>query len=201
MIYNKNNFQIAELTPKEGKYYQNGVHVTNEYTEVTNGHYAVRVSTPKDGKEMVSEFPLLNGKEPVELEEDGCIISSKFAKAVGDAIPKNLSLPVLQNTVAVESKGDDIEFAVTDLDVTRFLRGRKIDSKFPDIDAVIHKEDGEFVISVDPDYLIKVMQQYKKMKIKTARFDFYGQNSAIKITGKDDKEQKCLSILMPVKTE
>jgi len=201
MIYNKNNFQIADLAPKEGGYYQDGVHVTNDYTEVTNGHYVVRVSTPKDGKKLVEEFPFGIGKKPVELEKNGCIISSKFAKAVSDAIPKKPTLPVLENTVTVESAKDDIEFAVTDLDVTRFLRGRKVDSKFPDIDAAIPKQNSEHVVSVNPDYLIKILQQFKKMKIETVRFDFYDENQPIKITGKDDKEQECFALLMQMKTE
>ena len=201
MIYNKNNFQIADLAPKEGKYYQNGVHVTNDYTEVTNGHYVVRISTPKDGKKMVGEFPLLNGKKPVELNDGGCVISSKFAKAVSDAIPKKPARSVLENTVTVEAAKDDIEFAVTDLDVTRFLRGRKVDDKFPDIDAVIPKQNSEHVVSINPDYLIKILQQFKKMKIETVRFDFYDENQPIKITGKDDKEQECFALLMQMKTE
>ena len=202
MIYNKNNFQIADLAPKENTHYLNGIHVTNSYTEVTDGHYAVRVSTPKDGEKMVEEFPRLGNKKPVELlEEDDCVISSKFAKAVGDAIPKNQNKPVLENTVMVEFDKENIEFAVTDLDVTRFLRGRKIDSKFPDIDTVIPTGEGKCVAGFNPDYLIKIMQQYKKMKIKTVRFDFYGENKPIKVTGKDLEGQECLSVLMAVKIE
>jgi len=202
LIYNKNNFQIADLAPNENRYYQNGIHVTNKYTEVTNGHYAVRVSTPKNAEKMVEDFPMLDNKKPVELEEDGCIISSKFAKAVGDAIPKNPNLPILENAVLVESAEDMVEFAVTDLDVTRFLRGRKIDRRFPDTNSVIPKGDGKFIISANPDYLIKILQQYKKMQIKTVRFDFYAENEPIKITGTNaDKEQECLVVLMPTKTE
>ena len=95
-----------------------------------------------------------------------------------------------------------VEFAVTDLDVTRFLRGRKIDRRFPDTNSVIPKGDGKFIISANPDYLIKILQQYKKMQIKTVRFDFYAENEPIKITGTNaDKEQECLVVLMPTKTE
>lgn len=202
MLYNKNNFQIADLAPKDARYYQNGVHITKNYTEVTNGHYAVRVSTPKDKEKIVEEFPLLEGKKPVELKEGGCVISSTFAKAVGDAIPKNQDLPVLENTVTVESGDDDVEFAVTDLEVTRFLRGKKLFGKFPNIDAAIPKEDGKFIISVNADYLIKILQQYKKMKIETVQLDFYGEDLAIKLSGTDkDKDQDCSAVLMPVKTE
>lgn len=201
MIYNKSNFQIVSLAPGKDRYHISGIHITKDYTEVTNGHYVVRVSTPVNKKEMAKEFSRLGNKKPTELKE-GCFIKSGFAKVVGDAIHKNLDAPILGNAVIVESKGDEVEFAVTDLEVTRFLKGRKGDGKYPDIDAIIPKEEGKLVISVNPDYLIKILQQYKKMNINRVRLDLYSDTQPIKITGiTPERDQECLSILMPMKTE
>ena len=45
-VFNKASLDIAKLCKTNGRYYQ-GLHITNDYTETTDGHIAIRVEAVK----------------------------------------------------------------------------------------------------------------------------------------------------------
>ena len=63
---------ITGCAEKE-RYYLHGIHFTPEHTEVTNGHYLARVSTPFSGKtlkEALNDLPKVEGYEPKKDGEE-----------------------------------------------------------------------------------------------------------------------------------
>ena len=42
-VFNKNNFTINTLAPGQSNYAKSNLHITHDFTEVTNGHYIIRV--------------------------------------------------------------------------------------------------------------------------------------------------------------
>lgn len=197
MIYNKTNFRIHALTEKS-RYYLDGLHVTPEYTEVTNGHYLIRVSTP-EGK--VEDLPKANGHEPVKGNFE-FILPSVTAKEVEQSIPNVRTLPILNNSWIVEDTEDEVTFITTDLNTTKPITTRKIEGKFPRTDAIFPKDDPSITIGFDPDYMMKICQQYKKAEIKQVTLSLYGLTKTMKLDGKNvEKDQTITTLLMPVKMD
>jgi len=93
MIFNKTNFRIYSLAEKEARYHLNGIHVTPDYTEVTNGHYLIRVDAPYKGKrkEALKDCPIVNKQAPVTRECE-FVIPTEAAREIEKNIPKERGL-------------------------------------------------------------------------------------------------------------
>jgi len=203
MIYNKNNFSIHNLEDKHsGNMVHNIIHVTKEFTEITNGHYAVRVYAPYgdyvDSK--AEDLPNVGEGMGVKKDFESCVIAVNVAKEIEKAIPKMNTLPVLENAWITEhTDKEHVEFCTTDLEITRPIRARVEDIKYPDIDNVQPKGQPEFKIAFNAEYMLKICQQFKRMDIKTVAIDFFGENGVMKIFGKTTDMQKIEVLLMPMK--
>lgn len=203
MIFNRTNFRIHSLVPKDEYGYQvKGLHVTPDYTEVTNGHYLIRVDAPFKGsrEEMITDLPIVNGHAAVKK---GCefIIPVAAAKEVERNIPKKSGMPILENAWLVDDKEEEATFMTTDLETHKPVSFRKILRKFPNTEAVIPKEKAPISIGFDPDYMMQLCQQYKKAGIDCVSLSLYGLTKAMKIEGTTDAEtdQSITSVLMPKK--
>jgi len=141
MIYNRNNLSIASLCSGESRYYLDGVHFTPEHTEVTNGHYLVRVTTPFSGKtlkETLNDLPKVehyepknNGKEEFTFPTDACV-------EVERAIPKGGYQSVLNNAwITKNTTEEEAEFVTYDLNTTRPVKARKIEGRWANSYAIM----------------------------------------------------------------
>ena len=203
MIYNKTNFRIHSLAEKESRYYLNGLHVTPNYTEVTNGHYLIRVDAPFSGKrkEVLKDLPTPNNYKPV-TKESKFILPADTARELEKNIPNERSITILNNAWLVEDKEDEATFITTDMQTTKPVTFRKVDQRFPNTDSILEKipKDAPITIGFNPDYMIKICQQYKKAGIQGVALSLYGTETAMKIQGKDvHNEQTITSLLMPMK--
>ena len=202
MIYNRNNFSIHALCDKDRDYL--GVHVTPEFTEVTNGRYLLRVSTPEVGKEDLPEAPGHPRKELKEEEREtigSFTIHKDAAKAVENMIPKEKYPIILDNTwLGMNTNEEQAEFISTDLEVANSKIIRKIDGRWPKTDSVFPSGEIESTLGFDPDLMLKLCQQLKKMEVKYIKMDIRGENSPIELTGDiNETSQKVKALLMPKK--
>jgi len=184
MIFNKTNFRIHSLAEKEARYYLNGIHVTPDYTEVTNGHYLIRVDAPYKGKrkEALKDCPIVNEQSPIEKECE-FVIPADTAKEIEKNIPKERSLTQLNNAWVVEDKEETATFVTTDLETTKPVTFRKVDEKFPRTDAIIDdvSKKAPITIGFNAEYMMKICQQYKNVffhyfaaKFRGPRLDTFG---------------------------
>lgn len=209
MLYNKHNFQIASLSPGDQRYYLDGIFVTPDYTEVTNGHYLVRVTRPEGLK--VEDLPVIPDhkvkrftKKERDEKEDHFILPAAAAKEIEKAIPgKNGTMPILSNAwITNKTKGDQVEFITTDLETARPFLARKVEGKWPKTEAIWPTEDPGLTIGFNPDYMIKICQQFKKMDIRFVKLDLYGLTKSMQLSGKNlDKGQEIKAVLMPCKID
>ena len=86
MIFNRKNFLVAAMAPGDKERGNSGVHVTHKFTEVTNGHYAVRVAVPPNGEGKL-EIPKSRGHGPLRRKRINITISKSAAEAVLKGIP------------------------------------------------------------------------------------------------------------------
>jgi len=201
MIFNKTNFRIYSLAEKEARYYLNGIHVTPDYTEVTNGHYLIRVDAPYKGKrkEALKDCPIVNEQVPVEKECE-FVIPADTAKEIEKNIPKERSLTQLNNAWVVEDTEETATFITTDLNTTKPITFRKIDGKSLNTNAVIDNvsKKAPITIGFNAEYMMKICQQYKKADIKCVSLSLFGLKKAMKLEGTStEHDQTITTVLMP----
>ena len=204
MIFNKTNFRIYSLAEKEARYHLNGIHVTPDYTEVTNGHYLIRVDAPYKGKrkEALKDCPIVNKQAPVTRECE-FVIPTEAAREIEKNIPKERGLTQLNNAWVVEDKEETATFLTTDLQTTKPVTFCKIGEKFPNTNAVIDNvsKKAPITIGFNTEYMMKICQQYKKADIKCVSLSLFGLTKAMKLEGTSlNHDQTITTILMPMKT-
>ena len=208
MIYNRNNFSIASLCSGESRYYLNGVHFTPEHTEVTNGHYLVRVSAPFSGKslkEALNDLPKVEHHEPKKENGNGeeCFIFPATACVeVERAIPKEKTLPQLNNAWITENTNkEEVEFVTYDMNTTRPVKAQKIEGKWVNSEAIMPKDKPEMTLGFNPEYMFKICKLFQKMKLRQVRLDIYGEKKAMRMIGKTEDDQEVIVLLMPMITD
>lgn len=201
MIYNKNNFIIASLCPGDyGRYYLDGVHVTPKYTEVTNGHYLMRVQAPVQAKE---DLPEIENHKIIKEDVKPFTFPAKASMQVANSIPTNQrTLKQLEHTWITEnSNEEEVEFITTDLEVKTPIKANKLEGKWANTQAVFDNGDEKEVIlstGFNVDYMLKICQLLKKMKLKGVKLEMYGEKEAMRLTGKTASEQEVKILLMPM---
>jgi len=197
-VLNKFSLDLILLADNKSYHYLDGLHVTSEFTEVTNGHYAMRISNAKIHSD---DYPLGPNGEKIYTKPIDILISTDVVKKLQKGIPTKMSIPILQNAVPGSNTKDDgstVEFIMFDLVAWSPVIFRPADQKYPDIDKVIPEGQPEMEIGFDPDYMIKICQQFKKNDVRTVKLSLYGAEKSMKMEGRNsDTDQDLLVILMP----
>jgi len=208
MIYNRNNFSIASLCEGEQRYYLNGIHFTPKHSEVTNGYYLMRVSTPFSGKELedaLNDLPKVEGYEPKKENGSGeeCFtFPAEACVVVERSIPKEKWAKVLNNAWITENTTkEEAEFVTHNLTTTKPVKARKIEGKWANTDAVMPEDKPEMTLGFNPEYMQKICQVFKKMKLRQVRLDIYGEKKAMRMIGKTEEGQEVIVLLMPMVTD
>jgi len=202
-LYNKHNFAIHTLAPDENRYYLSGIHVTQKHTEVTNGHFVFRLTAlESDAADLPAQGPNL---VPLESGVDASI-SAKSAKKVMGAIPSKPGasgvMPFKTWTwLGKNTTGERVEFLSTDLETWLPVNARRIDGKYPNIEAVLKSTKDKPLktkISFDAEYMAKLCAMLTKTGFKNVKMETRGPADAIHITGKNDCGQEATVLLMPM---
>lgn len=208
MLFNRHNFSIASLCPKaEDRYIANGIHLTKDYTEVTNGHYLIRVNVPFKGesKEKIEHYPSLEGKE-IKTDfplDQSVIVDFETAKDIEKAIPKHKTLDILNHAIiSTDSNDKETEFITYDLVRQKSIKSVNSGGRYPNTEAVLkpsEESNKTLIIGVNPEYLMKLGQQFKKMGCKNMKLEFQDKDHAIRISAITDEQQDVIALLMPMK--
>jgi len=212
-LFNKQNFSIASLAPNKNTYQQEFIHITDNYTEVTNGHYLCRITTQSIAKE---DLPINNGLKPNNKEIE-MLIDKDSAKKIEQNIPTDKDAPptkFLKSTwVGKNTNEDKAEFIMTDIVNWTPINVQKQEGRYYNTDAIIEsveKDKAVIEIGFNVEYMKKLCDQVIKLQskryTKCARLSIYGAEKAMKIEAKTDdteteKEQKMIIILMPMKID
>ena len=199
MIFNKANLLVHTLADKKAgpSHVSNQVHITEGFTEFTDGHVLVRITTPLVHGD---DLPDIDGKSLLESisEERGFIIGAPAAQEIEKTIKPMRTLPILENTWL--TNGTNAEFMSTDLETHRPSVTRKHDGPFVDTDRVIPEGEAAVTLAWSPDLMQKTMAYLKKIGVTKIKVEVYNATSPIKFTGTVmDTGQEITALLMPMK--
>lgn len=216
---NRHNLSIANLADKgdRSRFTLSAIHVTPEYTEVTDGHVLMRVANP----DLTSDsFPVAPG---LNAAEGNAILSRENALDLIKALPSKNRIPILATAAlcsngTVDADGKPTRYmVVTDLENV-VKKAVETKGNFPDTDRVIPKVDSmEFAIGFDARLLGALCDQFIRMGNKkqiipmqfhfqapSEKKDYKGTVSgyhcqAALITGKTEEYQDVTAVIMPIK--
>jgi len=209
-LYNRHNFNIASLLPKGYGYnVQGNLHITDKYTEASNGHFLIRISTQDILRE---DLPTNNGLEPNSSKID-VLIDKDSAKKIQQNIPKNTrTFHHLNSTwIGKNTDNEKAEFIIIDITDWTPVIVRKQEGKFFNTDAIIDdlkKEKSIIELGFNAEYMKGLCEQIIKLKPKACakgvKLSIYGKDKAIKMEAETNDtetgaEQKILILLMPMK--
>jgi hypothetical protein len=142
----------------------NTIHVTNDYTEATDGHFACRVA--KDNMDP-DEFPVIeNTGSDFEGKIDVCIPTEVLK---GLKAPKKVSLPIF--TYAKLTTGEKQHYLTsTDLTSTSITPIQKNDMEYPKVDQVLPNISNGIQIGLNVDLLGTIVGYAKKYGAKAVMF-------------------------------
>lgn len=191
LLLNQANLDTAQFTKRDGGEMPiGGVHITEKYTEATNGKCAIRLPLPDvDPEDFVTT--------PGEGVEGDIVLPVDILNSM--KIPRKTHIPILQN--ACLSKNEDHYYlSTTDLGTMSTAKAAPIEGKFPEIDKVTPTRKPGYSITFNAkllkeicSYVARHDSDYGKMK-----FSFYGETRAAKIDFETDQEQKGFFLLMPM---
>lgn len=199
-VLNKFSLDLVMLVDKT--YLIKGIHVTSDFTEVTNGHYALRITNVKI---WADDYPVGPGDEKIEVytEPIDIVIPENVARRMQKNLPVRMNMPILQSAVPgqnTKKDGTNVEFITYDLEIWSPINFRPDDLTYPDLDKVLPTEHPELVLGFDPDYMIKLCQQFKKNGVETVKLSLYGENKVMQLEGKNmETSQELKALLMPKK--
>lgn len=209
-MLNRHNLIIAALAETSGnRYALNRIQVRPDRTCVTNGHYAVTVTTPGMS---VANFPDMPGApKAADQFEPFTVDAATALKAVKNHPTGNrkTTIPILACTaVAMTAEGNPALLA-TDLEQMAVTEVK--DSKgaqFPDVDRCIPSLDkATFSMELNGRYLLALLQAAVDFKGKALRAPTVtlhicenGQRT-FNLTAKNDEGQEFRAVLMPLQTE
>ena len=199
MTFNKHNLKIIECAAKdETRPALSGLFITENYTCATDSYCLMEVSNPKVNKE---DLPIIPNSKPAHYC-DPAIIPAKAIQKVLQNLPKNTTLPILQNAwLGSKTDKKTAEILTTDLEIANPVITRKTEAQFPDYKKIIPKDKPEKTINVNPEILIKVLKQFVGFTDSSnVKIQISDKLSPIKISA-HNKEQNMVGLVMPLKTE
>ena len=105
-------------------------------------------------------------------------------------------MPITRN----DSWEQEATFLTTDLETDKPVTFRKLEGPYPNTDAGIPTEKAPITIGFNPEYMMKICQQYKKADIRFIEFSLYGLTEKMMLKGTNSHTgQGITTILMPCK--
>lgn len=160
MLLNSHNLKIvAVASDDESRSALNGLHITDKYTEATNGHILFRMSLSKEAND--DDFPKVKGFEIKESDKIDFIIPTDAVVQLAESLPTKTTLPILtyvQIDPAVEGGiVEHIRVAITDLEVEQVRRIKLVDCPYPKTDNLFSSDEPAFRININPTLLAKAL--------------------------------------------
>lgn len=202
-MFNKTNFRIASLL-KTGQWKQRPhdyLHVTDGFTEVTNGHYLMRVDSVKLFKK--EGLPIIANIKPKKGKTE-CLVSKETAQLIEKTIPKSKDLPILEHAwIGANNDKEKTTFVITDMVTETPIVSRNADFQYPATTKLFQKQkekEPKIEIALDPDYMARLCQQFVKAGITYIKLAIYNETETMRLIGTNtETQQEIKALLMPVR--
>jgi len=198
VLLNHHNLAVANLIDKqESRYTLNAMQVTEKETVVTNGHYLVRVDTPK---QELASYPNVAG-EPEATEVGSFLLGSDGALALAKVTPKKESIPILNHAkVGVDADGN-IRAVTTDLATTHPMTIRKVTGQFPQWEMLFKRTQPKMRIGLSAAYLEQLAKSAKVYEQSNyVELSIWSPQEAVRLDAFDSAtNQHWTAILMPMR--
>jgi hypothetical protein len=189
-LVTRSELELAKLASKDDPRLAS-VAISATRTEVTNGHYAVRLEGPRP---PVNDYPAL--ADPFAAPNGQVLIDRETALAIAKAIPKKTDIPILANAIVGQDK-----ITVTDLGgwITRTIN--TADLNFPNLDKVMPPKPPKVSITLNAAYVVALMQAFiaQRNRIAAVKIDVFDPEEAIRISMTTDDDRVMTAILMPMR--
>lgn len=176
----------------------NGVHfnAAKNRLEATDGRILAVINVVES-----EEFPPVKGGETAQPL--ACIIPSLTLRKGLANIPKRHSLPILEHA-KLDSNGK-VTLTTTDLDNEQSVTGKPIDGQYPNVDAVIPKQDDYRAICLDANAVAVICEWAKKhgkvsrqqWQTQDIRFEIKDELSPVLFTVRSESGLELKGVLMP----
>ena len=194
MLYNQNCLNVAKIASKsEVRPELAGVFFTKDKVVATDSFKLLEMTTSKGYK--VEDYP--DAKHPVMKGFKPFIIPAKELSKV--KIPKNKSLPVLENVAVSYVDDKRVDLMTTDLETADIKSFRRIDAKYPDYEKVFPTGEAKAEINISAEYLIRVLEVMGKVNnLGTIKIKFYSDQMPLVLEAKNDN-QSARAMVMPLR--
>lgn len=198
---------FASTDPK--RYVINGVHVTREYAEATDGKMLIRVPLPKTDP---AEFPPTTA--PSEFAPGQILLVKPLLEALKSAKDAGRSCPLpicamvrLSSSPAVGEKPAKLHLTTSDIDNERTIVVKPIEGSYPNVNQAIPTAEPKFSITLSADLLAEIAKyaiahgQSDKHDNHGIRFDFLDSTDPVRFSINLPDGRKTTGVLMPMRME
>lgn len=195
MLLNQNNLNVCKIASKsETRPELAGVFITKDKTVATDSFRLIEMSTPSNIK--AEDYPKVQGKTAMRGFKPFIISAKELSKI---KIPKNKSLPIVENIAISHVDNTHVELMTTDLETADIKSFRKIDGTFPDYEKIFPKENPKAEVELNAEYLAEVCEVLSKINnLKSVKIKFYGDNMPLVLEAKN-QDQASRAMIMPLR--
>lgn len=205
-MYNKHNFAIAKVAYKDDtRPILNGVYFTGEESVATNSHLLVEVTTPSSLYLKAEKYPRIPGLPEATDSHKPFILKKEACQEIEKAIPKKVSLPILQTVAVYPSEEGYAKLAVTDLENPKIFTPRIVEGEYLKYKRFFPEEEPVIKITLSAGYLKAIAElagNFLKDNWKKDRgvdFTFYGSSKPVKFEVKG-QNQEMRGFLIPIRS-
>lgn len=201
MLITKDKLNLAKYVGKDNRKRElDNLYLDQNKATVSNGHTLVQI---EDIPPTCENFPHIKGMENIDYTPDKILVTASTATKVSKNLPKNKTLPIINNALIEADKDGDISFGLTDLDSSIVIRQRKEEGLYPDTDIAIPKEEPRAKVDVSVKYLQKIVGALNEFlnSPETGRIEIslYDPENAMVIRGKKNNTSAMTALIMPLR--
>lgn len=213
MFINKHNLKVADFASKDTvRPVLNAVKFEPGRTIATDGVKLCIVETPKIEEK---DFDELTGKDvdyllklPKRTKSWEGIVPVEMVKEVSRSLPKNSSLPILDNAyISENSDSQTVEIVTTDLSISRKPQAMTVQGNFPDVDKMLEEKVKKVApqarVTIDIKLLKEIAASLETMTDKNnyVELELRGQNDPVVLRTTTPENQEVTAVVMPIRSE
>lgn len=180
MKISKAKFQIARLIKnvEDTKFGLRFLHICERFTEVTDGHFIVRMKLPTEDSDTPTDV----------------LLSPEDAVNISQALTKDEHV----RAVIKNDGGDTAQVEFSDGQI-RILAAGSL--KYPDVEASLPKGKAPFSIAFNPEYLMSILSAFKANESTSVRLDIWSSEKCVRLceSSLTPDESPVLACLMPMR--
>jgi hypothetical protein len=200
-MLNKHNLRLANLATEEvSRYNLNCIKITPHETQVTDGHFAMRITNLQTDAEALT---FLGGEKEHEGE---VLLDASVASEIARLIPANRHRDSPENKVFITGVSEQgVEIRSGSFDSKRVFVAREGRGNFPNLDITIPQGEPVAQVAVNLPMLIAILQQISKSQDEERHphvlISLYGDEKAFRLDAYNNATEQFINvILMPLRS-